>query len=684
MSEDGYQPVRNWTLETDNADIAWLGLRTPGGTNVLSSEVLSELDTVIDALEKVPPAGLIIYSHKESGFIAGADVREFPDLKNPAHAYEQVKRGQAVFNRLAALPFSSVAVFNGIALGGGLELGLACDWRISFSSEQRTLGLPEVQLGVHPGLGGTQRTVRLTGVRAAMLLMLTGKAITPAEALNKGLIDDICEPDEWRSMAAELALLTPPARHAPIIDRLFNIALLRPLIASTLVKQTARKARPEHYPAPFAIINLWQKYGTNESGMDAEARSFAELVFSPTSQNLQRVFFLQDRMKDLAKNSTRTYKHVHVVGAGTMGADIAAWCAIRGLSVTLQDREKQFVDAGLQKAHKTLLRKLKTPERIAAAETLLVGDATGEGARSADVIIEAIFEDLDAKQTLFRQMEQRARPDAVLATNTSSIPLEQIAAALNNPGRLIGLHFFNPVALMPLVEVVHTDSTEQEKIADGLAFVKQIGKLPLPCRSLPGFLVNRILAPYLDEAFRLYNEGIAAEHIDAAATSFGMPVGPLELADNIGLDILLHVAGILSETINRAIPPGLEEKVSKQQLGQKTGAGFYPWKDGKAVKQKLRKLTDNSKIRDRLIMSLVNEAAACLHEKVVPDADLVDAGTIFGAGFAPFLGGPLQYATEVGLEKVQTKLAELKKRHGDRFSASPGWSDLARYSGTKS
>jgi 3-hydroxyacyl-CoA dehydrogenase/enoyl-CoA hydratase/3-hydroxybutyryl-CoA epimerase len=334
------------------------------------------------------------------------------------------------------------------------------------------------------------------------------------------------------------------------------------------------------------------------------------------------------------------------------------------------------VDAGLLKAHQTLTRKLKTPARIAAAEALLVGDATGEGARTADVIIEAIFEDLDAKQTLFRQMEHRSRPDTLLATNTSSIPLEHIAAALSEPDRLIGLHFFNPVALMPLVEVVHTDTTLQENVADGLAFVKQIGKLPLPCKSLPGFLVNRILAPYLDEAFRLYSEGVPAENIDAAATSFGMPVGPLELADNIGLDILLHVAGILGDTIHRPIPPGLEEKVTRQELGQKSGQGFYAWRNGKAVKQAPKNMVGKDKIRERLIMSLLNEAAACLHDGVVSDADLIDAGTIFGAGFAPFLGGPLRYASDTGLAEIKSRLTELEKRHGIRFAASRGWFDL--------
>ncbi len=673
MTENNHAEVRNWSLETDAADIAWLGLRTSGSTNVLSRAVMLELDTVIDALETAPPAGLVIFSHKETGFIAGADVREFPDLKNEQHAFDEVHRGQQVINRLERLPFITVAVINGVALGGGLELTLACDWRISFPSDRATLGLPEVQLGVHPGLGGTVRTVRVMGVRAAMRLMLTGKPIRPEAALKLKLIDRICPPDEWRTLATELALLAPPARSAPLLDRVLGWQPLRDLLASTLIKQTKRKAQPDHYPAPFAVIELWRQHGTADSGFTAEARSFAKLVFSSTSKNLQRVFFLQDRMKDMAKASTVEFRHVHVVGAGTMGADIAAWCAIHGMSVTLQDREMQFVNAGLQRAHETLTRKLKTEERITNAAEKLVGDLTGEGARSADLIIEAIFEDLEAKQSLFADIERRARPDALLATNTSSIPLDEIAAALTAPERLIGLHFFNPVALMPLVEVVHTTESNTQAVENGLSFVKQIGKLPLPCHSLPGFLVNRILAPYLDEAFRLYAEGIQAEAIDKAATDFGMPVGPLELADSVGLDILLHVAGILGNTIHRPVPPGLAQMVEQQRLGRKSGHGFYEWRDGKAITTRAITLPIPNDVQTRLILSLLNEAFACIADKVVSDTDLVDAGIIFGTGFAPFRGGPIRYARTQGLREMRVTLKQLQTTYGNRFKETAGW-----------
>jgi 3-hydroxyacyl-CoA dehydrogenase/enoyl-CoA hydratase/3-hydroxybutyryl-CoA epimerase len=667
--------VRNWTLETDARDIAWLGIRTQGSANTLSREVLLELDVVLEALEKAPPAALIIFSPKESGFVAGADVKEFLQFENPQQAFELVRGGQKIIDRLAALPIATVAVLNGTALGGGLELALACDWRLSFASDRPALGLPEVQLGVHPGLGGTVRCTRLIGVRAAMSLMLTGKPIRPDKALSIGLIDRVTSEKSWRADAAEFALRKRGPVKPPLVDQLLGLPLLKSILASTLRKQVAAKAKRSHYPAPYAIIDLWQQHFDRSTAMEAEARSFAELVFSSTAQNLVRVFFLQDRMKKLGNVSDAAFNHVHVVGAGTMGADIAAWCAIRGLSVTLQDRDQTFVDAGLEKAREVFRKKLKKDDLIAAAQARLVADVTGEGAHSADLIIEAIFENLEAKQELFRGLEKRARADALLATNTSSIPLKQIASCLSVPSRLVGLHFFNPVALMPLVEVVHSPTTLHAAVDASCAFVRQIGKYPLPCKGLPGFLVNRILAPYMDEAFRLRAEGYSPDTIDKAATDFGMPMGPLELADSVGLDILLHVAGILSETIHRDVPPGLQEMVAGGQLGRKSGVGFYTWEAGKAIRGSADK-NYPPEIQERLILSLVNEAVACVADRVVSDADLADAGTIFGAGFAPFRGGPVQYARQAGFANVKARLEALQNTFGERFSPAHGWDTL--------
>lgn len=672
-----------WTLETDADNIAWLGLNAAGSTNVLSEQVMSELDAALTQIETTMPAGLVIYSHKDSGFIAGADVNEFPLMRTPTEAAAKIQRGHAIVARLESLPCSSVAVLNGSALGGGLELAMACTFRIAFESDRKLFGLPEVQLGVHPGLGGTVRTVELVGARAALDLMLKGKPITPAKALKLGLVDALTSPDDWRSAAAEYARRSEPERGVALPDRLINLGLVRPLVARQLRKQVSAKLNPAHYPAPFALLDLWQREGGSRTSFAAEAESFSKLVFTPTSQNLVRVFFLQNRLKSLAKASPRSFAQVHVVGAGTMGADIAAWCALRGLSVTLQDREQQYVDTGLERARSGLERKLRDAGKAAEVMERLHGDVDGDGIARADLIIEAIFENLEAKQTLFRNVEAQARADAVLATNTSSIPLGDIASALTQPARLIGLHFFNPVARMPLVEVVYDDATDQGEIDTGTAFVRQIGKLPLPCRGLPGFLVNRILAPYMDEAFRLYQEGHQAELIDKAATDFGMPVGPLALADSVGLDILLHVAQIVGPTIGRELPPGLEQLVSEKRLGEKSGRGFYTWTDGKPQTRPVENKSVTA-LQERLILSFVNEAAACVGDGVVADADMADAGTIFGAGFAPFRGGPLRYARERGLDATRAALADLESSQGARFKPATGWEAVHEQNGPTS
>ena len=676
--------LEHWKLETDAENRAWLGIDcAASSTNVLSAAVMEELGELVTQFEQTPPAGIVLYSLKESGFIAGADVKEFPLMTDPETTFTTLSRGHDIVNRFEALPCTSVAVLNGSALGGGLELALACDARLAYASDRRQFGLPEVQLGLHPGLGGTVRAVELLGPRAALDLMLKGKPVNPDKALAIGLVDGLTSADSWRDAARQRLAAGPPSRAVGLLDRLINLRPVRGFVARQLRGQVSAKLKQEHYPAPFALLDLWRRHGGRRDSFAAEARSFAQLVFTPTSQNLVRVFFLQDRLKELAKASTREYQRVHVIGAGTMGADIAAWCALRGLEVTLQDREQQYIDKGMERAQQGLKRKLRDAGKAAAVMERLHGDADGNGVASADVIIEAIFENLEAKQTLFRDVEQQAHPDALLATNTSSIPLQDIAGVLQSPSRLIGLHFFNPVARMPLVEVIKDSTTASEQVDDGTAFVKTIGKLPLPCQGLPGFLVNRILAPYMDEAFRLHQEGVPAATIDKAATDFGMPVGPLALADSVGLDILLHVAGIVGETIGRELPPGLDELVSAGRLGEKSGRGFYEWKDGKPAVGTAEQ-PPSAELQERLILSLVNEAAACVGDGVVADVDLADAGTIFGAGFAPFRGGPLCYARQQGVAAIVGALEGLQARHGERFKPAAGWQQISTGNSTAS
>ncbi|MGI9331157.1 MAG: 3-hydroxyacyl-CoA dehydrogenase NAD-binding domain-containing protein [Gammaproteobacteria bacterium] len=675
--------LQHWRLERDAGQIAWLCLdRAGSGTNILSREVLTELGDVLDELHGEPPAGLVIYSAKESGFIAGADIDEFPGFASEEQVFQLTRQGLDLFQRLEDLPCASVAVINGFALGGGLELALACDWRLVVESWQRSLGLPEVKLGLHPGLGGTVRLVRLVGVRQAMPLMLTGNAVSPEQAKAMGLADALVQAADWRALAADYAKRPGPDRQAPLIDRVLGWRPVRPLLARTLRAQVARQARREFYPAPYAMVDLWRAHGADGTqAYEAEARSFAKLAMGPTSRNLVRVYGLQERLKREAGETRDVARHVHVVGAGVMGGDIAAWCALRGLGVTLQDRDLQFIEPAMERARALFAKRLRGPGEAEAAAQRLVADVSGEGAAEADLVIEAIFEDREAKQALYQSLEPRMKESAVLATNTSSIPIEELAPCLRMPDRLVGLHFFNPVAKLPLIEVVAGDTTGPRAAAVARAFSRQIGKLPLPCRSLPGFLVNRILGPYLAEAMLLLREGVAPAEIDQAAVDFGMPVGPVELADSVGLDVALHVAKILSPILGRPVDPELEARVAAGKLGQKSGEGFYVYEERRPVRPRIPAGTADPDVQERLMLAYLNEAAACLADGVVSDPDLVDAGAIFGTGFAPFRGGPLHYVAQTGVGQIRNRLATLAERHDSRFEPSPGWLQLEAANG---
>jgi 3-hydroxyacyl-CoA dehydrogenase/enoyl-CoA hydratase/3-hydroxybutyryl-CoA epimerase len=400
-----------------------------------------------------------------------------------------------------------------------------------------------------------------------------------------------------------------------------------------------------------------------------EARSVAELITGSTAQNLVRVFFLMEKLKSMGRSSDFSASHVHVIGAGIMGSDIAAWCALQGLNVTLQDRDPKYIAPAMKQAYRLFKKRLKKPRLIQSAMDRLMPDVNGQtGLERADVIIEAIFENVEAKQNLFREIEPVIKPDALLATNTSSIPLEVLNRALSRPERLVGLHFFNPVAKMQLVEIVVSASSSPDAVNRAKAFTRQIDRLPLPVKSTPGFLVNRVLMPYLLEAVSMVEEGISPAEIDSAAVDFGMPMGPILLADTVGLDICLHVAEIISKGLNISIPDRLREMVKEGRLGRKSGQGFYVYKKGRPVVSKTASSQTSARdLTDRLILRMVNEAVSCLNENVVEDADLLDAGIIFGTGFAPFRGGPLNYRRTKGIYNLRHRLKELEEHYGRRF-----------------
>jgi len=666
--------ISSWTLEVDAERIAWLTCDTPGtSTNVLSARVLKDLAAALSQIAAAPPTGVVVRSAKPSGFIAGADIKEFLGIRTPEDGYALVRAGQTVLDQLERLPCPSVAALHGFALGGGLELALACTYRIGADDARLSLGLPEVQLGIHPGFGGTVRAVRLVGVRPALELMLKGKPFKGERALKIGLIDQLVPPSELAQRAKDLLLQPPPRKTAPWVEKLMNLKPVRPLIARQTEAALRQKVPREHYPAPYAILDLWRHYGAGADGYEAEARSIASLMCSPTSRNLVRVFLLQDRLKGLGGKARTDFRHVHVIGAGVMGGDIAAWAALRGMSVTLQDRSEELIEPAFARAKAYFDKRLKEPGAAAAAFSRLAMDVAGDGVAAADVVIEAIFENADAKRALYAAIEPRLKPTAVLATNTSSINIESLAEKLREPGRLVGIHFFNPVAQMLLVEIVQGAGTTPEAVQNALQFTRKLDKLPLPCKSAPGFVVNRILMPYINEALFALADGIPAEVIDRAGTRFGMPMGPIELADVVGLDVALHVGRVLAGAFQRSVPEVLVKKVEQMKLVRKSGEGFYRWRDGKAVHAPATALNIPSDLEDRLILPMLNEAAAVLREGVVGDADLLDAGAIFATGFAPFRGGPMQYAIARGIDNVKLRLTELEHRYGERFRPDQGW-----------
>ena len=673
---------KQWIMETDADNIIWLGLDRQGvGTNSIDDTVLDELNTLLQDIASMPQIkGLVIHSLKAKGFIAGADITTFSDLDTPERASQFLRKGQAVLSRLEALTVPTVAMIDGFCLGGGMELALACDYRIATDSDSTRLGLPEIKLGIHPGWGGVVRLPRLIGgFKALSQVILTGSMLRVKKAKALGLVDDVVPLRQLKRAAIYFIEHKPKKQTPSFLDSLDKYAPVRSLMAKILRREVAKKARQAHYPAPYAVIDFWEKErGFDERAYLKEADSVVKLVTEgDTAKNLIRLFLLRERMKGFSKKAVDfKAKHVHVIGAGVMGGDIAAWCARQGLRVTLQDKGYAQIAPAMGRAERAFKKSLRKPRLIQAAMDRLIPDPDGYGVASADVIIEAVFENLEVKQEIFKRLETQAKPQAILASNTSSIPLDEISQAMAKPGRLVGIHFFNPVAQMELVEVVSSERTMAKIVDQAAAFVNQISRLPLPVKSSPGFLVNRVLMPYLLECIQLLEDGYMPEVIDEAAKNFGMMMGPVELADTVGLDVCLAVADNLTAHFGGVVPKRIRDMVAKGHLGRKSGEGFYQYKQGKAVKNKavLKQAVGrhHEEIADRLVLRMVNEAAACLREGVVADADLLDAGMIFGTGFAPFRGGPMHYAKAFGQDKLNSSFAQLETQYGERFKADQG------------
>ena len=649
--------LRDWRFEIDKQGIAWATLDREGESqNSLSRRVLEELGAIVERTEvgarDKSIRGLVIQSGKDKGFIVGADVREFETITSEQQVIDNVGTVNEMLNRLEKLPIPTVCCIHGFCLGGGLELALACHWRIATRDEATKLGFPEVKLGIFPGFNGTARSIRQAGALSAMQIMLTGSMIRPGAARAMNLVDELVAGPLNLPWAARKAIeKNKRSRPAGGWKGLLRKWPVRGFLAGKMRQQTAAKAREEHYPSPFRLIDLFETHGGNLEGMKkAETRAFAPLMLGETSRNLRRVFKLSEMMKAQApKGLGWKPLRVHVIGAGVMGADIAGFCVASGMEVSLQDLNADQIKKGMDAQKKLFSRKFKTKATRDAAKARFIADPKGDMIGRADIVIEAIVEKLEVKQQLFKSIESKLKPGAVMATNTSSIMIEQIAAPLADPGRLIGVHFFNPVAQMPLVEIIKGTVAREEEVQKGCAFVTAIGKFPLIVKSSPGFLVNRVLGPYMMAALERVERGESKEKIDEAARAFGMPMGPVELADTVGLDVCAHVGKILAGSTGAALLPSaakLDAMVSSGKLGKKSGEGFYVWKDGKPQKRMPEKPFDRfelERLGRELVEPLIRESQKVLDEGVVTSADLVDGGVIFGTGFAPFRGGPLNF-----------------------------------------
>jgi 3-hydroxyacyl-CoA dehydrogenase/enoyl-CoA hydratase/3-hydroxybutyryl-CoA epimerase len=641
--------LQDWRFAIDFEGIAWAVIDRKGESmNSLGRRPTEELGEIVKAVEAAAASGevkgLVIMSAKDRSFIAGADIREFESFDTEDKIKDVVKQTLELFDRIDRLPVIVVAAIHGYCLGGGLELALACDWRIADREEATRLGFPEVKLGIFPGLNGTVRSIALAGPTDAMTAMLTGKMLRPSAAKAMGLVDQLVPTHHNLRWAARKAVLQKRvSKGAPWWKKLMLKQPMRGMLAKQMREKTAAKVREEHYPAPFRLIELFEHYGDDPASMRvAETEMFTPLMASEASRNLRRVFKLSEMLKDDAPKDGFKPRRVHVIGAGTMGGDIAAWCVVQGMQASLQDLDEAQIAKALARAKGLFKRHLRTKLAIDAAVARLIADPSGKYVKHADVVIEAIVERLDVKQKLFAELEKQVKPGAVLATNTSSLKLEDIARPLADPGRLVGLHFFNPVAQLPLVEVVRGAQTREEEVRKACAFVTAISKLPLIVKDGAGFLVNRVLAPYLMEAVRRYQLGEPREKIDEAAMKFGMPMGPLELMDLVGLDIANHVGQELNlapETDNV-----LTSLVRQGKLGKKTGEGFYLWIEGKPKREEATyDQAELERLGRDLVKPMLDEAERALADQVVADADHVDAGVIFGTGFAPFRGGPLHF-----------------------------------------
>lgn len=673
--------------------------RPDSSANIFCEQTFAELNAHLDFLtsgEGKAVKGLVITSGKPKFFFAGADLIGFTKDPTPEKLGALISLGHNTFSRITALPIPSVAAIHGLALGGGCEISLACDYRVGSTAKETKIGLPEVMIGILPGWGGSTLLPRLIGLPKALEVILGGKQLAAVPALKAGLFDAVGPRESLLELAEGLI---KKGKRGPLPRHWMNVGPAAALVARQARASVTAKTGG-HYPAPYKALEVAVQAlkGTKEQGFALEKQAFIELATGPIARQLLGIFLLTERAKKLALpddlptlagaiKEPRKVERAAVIGSGVMGAGIAQWLAARGFGVTLRDIGAEPLAKGMASIHKlfgdAVKRKKLTATEARAATDRIVPVSGNVPLRNVDLVIEAAVERLDLKQKLFAELEAATADDVVLATNTSALSIDTIASALKNPGRMVGIHFFNPVHKMQLVEIIRGDRTDAAALDTALRFVKAIGKMPVIVRDRPGFLVNRVLTPYIAEAGQLVAEGYSVVDVDTALERFGMPMGPFRLIDQIGIDVGGHVARDLAERLSTpAFHPGplMVEMEKRKLLGRKGGRGFYTYEGKESGKPSFnveierfpglpaRKPAEPALFVDRLMLPMINEAARVLAEKVVEAPEDVDFSMILGTGWAPFRGGPLRYADSLGLDKVVARLDEFAAKYGERFA----------------
>ncbi|WP_413110762.1 fatty acid oxidation complex subunit alpha FadJ [Thaumasiovibrio sp. DFM-14] len=681
--------VSVFELTIDEQAIAWIKMDVPGEKmNTLQDTFAPQIATLLDRLSREKVKGAVLYSGKEDNFVAGADIRMLDKCTSEEEAQTIVKTGQTVFDRIASLPFHVVAAIHGPCLGGGLELAMACHSRICSDDAKTRLGLPEVQLGLLPGSGGTQRLPSLVGMVNALDMILSGKSLRAAQAYKTGLVDDCVPKSILLAVAAEMALQAKPTRKGSALDW---AASKNPVGRSLLFAQAKSKLLAKtrgNYPAPDAILKV-MKIGLQQgykAGLAAEARHFGRLVMSEESKALRSIFFATTELKKHGASDTPAEppKQVAVLGGGLMGGGISYVTAVKaGIPVRIKDVSEQGICHALAYNHRLLSKQCRR-RQISKAErqkkqSLLSGSTHYCGFANSEVVIEAVFEDLSLKQQMVADIEAYCKEETIFASNTSSLPIARIAAYAARPENVIGLHYFSPVEKMPLVEIIPHATTSIETVHAIQALARQQGKTAIVVKDRAGFYVNRILTPYMNEAGYALLEGGGIAAIDNALLDYGFPLGPFSLLDEVGIDVGAKISPILANEFGERFhaPALFEQLLGADRKGRKSGQGFYRYKGRKKQLDKVvysllsikeQQKIDAPAVAFRCVLMMLNEAARCLDEGVIASARDGDIGAIFGIGFPPFLGGPFRYMDRLGIVQVVEQLETHERQYGKRFT----------------